>query len=583
MAQPRDAFSHLSLRPDRPGRALLFYALLTVLMTFPLALRWNSALPAGAGDLWQNYWNFWWWKHCLLEGLNPLHSPLLFHPAGADLVFHTHSPFNQVLAMPVNLLFGEAAAYNFCVLFALTVSGFGTYLLVRELTGDSRAGLLAGMVFAYFPQTIEQSLEHLNLVSVQFIPLSLYCLVRWGRSFRLADALALGAFLGLNALCSWHLGLKLGLIVVPWIAILLFRNRRRWQTWCAQVAAAAALATLLVLPLLVPMAALIASGSDYYIKAPVPRGIDAAYLLTPTYASPLFGSVVESRYLDRAYQASGFVCYLGIVPVFLAGIGLWRFKSRCLPWLAVLLGGLVLALGANPFWNGTLHESVGLPFATLREIPILENLRVANRFLILTGLGLAVLTGFGWRALRPRSSLALPAAAILLLADYSWLPFPVQPVEHSSLLRQVASRPGAVLNIPFHQRNRTVHNMVGQTTHGRPIAGGYLSSYPPEIQAHIDNEPALRSLAGAPKPDVAVDLRRLRELGFRTVIIHKDRLDSSRQKLLREVSPSQLLERKRVLRLGGVPDQTVVRIREQLDEALGGASLEDERLAIYFL
>ena len=552
-------------------------------MTFPLALRWTSALPAGSGDLWQNYWNFWWWKHCLLEGINPLHSPMLFHPEGADLVFHTHSAFNQMLGMPVNLLFGTAAAYNFCLLVALTLSGFGTYLLVRELTGCPRGAFLAGLVFAYFPQTMEQTLEHLNLFSLQFIPLSLYYLVRWGRSFRPADALAFGACFGLNALCSWHLGLKLTLVVVPWIGFLAVRNSRRWRPACLQMAMAAALAALIVLPLLAPMATLIASGSDYHLKGSVARGIDASYLLTPIYANPVFGSVVESRYVDRAYQAAGFVCYLGFVPLVLATVGAWRARGRALGWLAVFAGGLVLALGANPLWFGTLRQEIVLPFAALAELPLLESLRVANRFMILASLGLAVLAGYGWSSLQIRSKLTLPVVAIILLAEYSWLPFPVQPVEQSSLLREVQSRPGAVLDIPFHQRSRTVPNMVAQTVHGRPISGGYLSSYPPEIEAHMSREPALGSLAGTPEAEATLDLRRLRELGFRTVIVHKNRLDSVRERLLREIGPGQLLERKRVLRYGGVPDEVIADIRRQLDEAVGGASLEDEELAIYFL
>ena len=130
--------------------ALAVYLFTTLLMTFPLALSWRTALPAGDGDIWQNYWNLWWWKQCLLDGMNPFHTSYLFFPNGTDLVFQTHSPFNQVLSMPVNLLFGEAAAYNFCVMFGLTVSGFATYLLVREITSDAKAAFLAGLVFAYF-------------------------------------------------------------------------------------------------------------------------------------------------------------------------------------------------------------------------------------------------------------------------------------------------------------------------------------------------------------------------------------------------------------------------------------------------
>lgn len=568
---------------SRPSTVLCGYALLTVVMTFPLVLSWKGSLPFGSGDVWQNYWNFWWWRECVVEGLNPLRSPYLFHPFGADLFFHTHSPFNQIAAMPVNLLFGPAAAYNFSVGLALTLSGFGTWLLVRELTGSAGAAFLAGLVFAYFPQTIEQSLEHINLVSVQFIPLTLYFLVRWSRSARTVDACAFGASFALTALCSWHLGLKLALVAAPCVGWLAWRWRAAAGRFALQLGSAAVLAFLLVLPLLAPMMALMAAGADYHLKSPVPRGIDPSYLLTPGYANPLLRDLVESRFLDRAYHTAGFLCYLGVVPLALAALGAWRRRRSCLPWMAVFGGGLVLAMGWAPFWDGTLHRSITLPFAALQGIPLLENLRVANRFLLLAGLGLAVLAGYGWQSLNWRRAWALPLAAGLLLVEYSWLPYPVQEVKLSPHLDRVAERPGAVLDIPFHLRSRTVHNMVAQTIHRRPISGGYLATYPPGVLESVAGEPALNSLAGVPETAPSVDLRRLMELGFRTVVVHKDRLQSRRTAALESGPPANVPERRRTLRLGGIPDEVVSAIRQQLDTAIGPAVLEDDLVAVYFL
>lgn len=568
---------------DRHIGALGCYLALTLLMTFPLVLSWRDALPAGAGDLWQNYWNFWWWKKCLLEGINPLQTQALFHPFGADLVFHTHSPFNQVLAMPVNLVFGAAAAYNFSVVVALTLSGFGAFLLTKELTGSAASGFLAGLVFGYFPQTVEQTLEHVNLFSAQFIPLTLFYLVRWTRRSRRADALACGACFGLNALCSWHLGLKLAILMAPWVAWHLWRNRKHAGKMARDVGLGVAIATLLVLPMLAPMVALIGEGAEYYLKGPVARGIDPSYLLTPSFGNPIFGGLVQDRYLDRAYQAAGFVCFLGFVPLALASVGVWRRGRQVYPWLAVFVLSIVFALGAQPYWDGTLHESIVLPFASLSWFPLLENLRVANRFMVVASVGLAVLAGYGWRSLGARPAWALPLVAVLLLAEYSWLPFPMQEVTHSPLLEQVAKRPGAVLDLPFHQRNRTVHNMVAQTVHGKPISGGYLSSYPPEVEESVKAEPVLAQLAGVPAATARVDVDRLRELGFTTVIVRKYRIESVRAPMLASVQPGDLLERKRVLRLGGIPDEVMASIRSQLDAAVGGAALEDGLLAVYFL
>ena len=378
-------------------------------------------------------------------------------------------------------------------------------------------------------------------------------------------------------------GLKLLLLVAPWTAVLAWRNRHRWRAFLGHAFAAATLATLLVLPLVTPMIAIVAEGADYYVKDPVPRGIDLSYLFTPPYANPILGSLVTFRYLERAYQASGFVCYLGFVPFALAAIGVWRLGRRTVPWAVLFVGGVVLALGSELLWNGTGYDSVTLPFAALQWFPFLENLRVANRFLILAGVGLAVLAGYGWRCLGKKPAWALPLVAVLLLAEYSWLPFPAWHVDHSPLLEPIAARPGAVLDIPFHQRSRTMHNMVAQTVHGRPISGGYLSSYPPEIERAIQSDPALKQFSGTPDPTAVVDVSRLRDLGFRTIVIHKQRMQSVRAKKLESVGREALLERKRFGRLGGIPDSTIEAIRNQLDMTVGPAAQEDDVLAIYFL
>ncbi len=550
-------------------------------MTYPLALNWRTALPAGAGDLWQNYWNFWWWKKCLLEGLNPYRSDYLFHPFGIDLVFHTHSIFNQIAAMPVNLLFGEAAAYNFSVFLALMLSGFGGRLFVRELTGDSQAGFLAGIVFAFFPQHIEQTLEHVNLFSTQFIPLTLFYFVRWTRAQRTIDAAAWGLCFGLNALCSWHLGLKLTFVLVPWALWILWRSRRSPPAALRGLAAAATAALLLVLPAVSPLLIEIAGEADYYFKGHVPRGIDASYLLTPAYAHPLFGPWVTPAYLQRAYQAAGFVCYLGFVPLGLALVAAVKKRRQAAAWIALFFATLLLSLGKNPFWDGQIIESITLPFALLAEIPIAQNLRVANRFLILTSLALAVMTGLGWMALREKRRRLFPLIAGAILFEYLWMPFPICRVERSPLLYSVAERPGAVLDIPFHQKNRSVHNMAAQTVHGRPIAGGYISAYPPETLRALATESALANLAGVPRP--GIDSNRLRELGIRTVILHKYRRASYGKSAVEAVAPGDILGWKNAVRLGGVPDDAMDTVRAELTEQCGPPALEDDRFAVFFL
>lgn len=566
---------------------LALFAVLSILMTLPLALDPAGSLPNGAGDIRQNYWNFWWWEQALLElGTSPYHTPLLYHPHGVDLIFHTHSPFNMVVGLPFQVAFGPAAAYNFCLLLALTLSGYGAWLLVRRLTGDGAAGVLAGLVFAYFPNHVEQTFEHVNLFSIQFLPWALYYLVRTVEESGRRNVLGLAVTFALNALASWHLGLMLILVAAPYWLIRAVARRDELGRIVLRTAAAAALAAVLLAPAAGPLVAEIAAGARYYQKDPTARGIDAAYLLTPHYGQPLGGRLVAERYIDRAYQAAGFVCYLGFLPLGLAAVALWRRAPGRGFWLGLTLVSLVLAMGKNPWWNGELLE-ITLPFAVFEHLPLFSVLRVANRFLLLTGLGLAVLTGLAWTALRNRSPEKFALLAGLVFLEYLWTPYPIHRVEtppaYQRMLDGAILRIGAVLDIPFGQRSRSAQDMIGQTVHGRPIVAGYVSTTPPEAAAAIENEPALADLAGVPKLERPIDFRRLVQLGVDTVILHKRRAESYRERLLEATPRHDIAERKRVSTLGGVPDATFAEIRRQLVEHNGPAVFEDEQIEIYYL
>src|SRR5438270_11083552 len=90
---PRNAPAPERERP-RPGiavhfGALLAYALLTLVMTYPIALDLSTQVPGG-GDAWQHIWNLWWVKHALLDlHTNPYHTNLVYYPTAPNLYFHT--------------------------------------------------------------------------------------------------------------------------------------------------------------------------------------------------------------------------------------------------------------------------------------------------------------------------------------------------------------------------------------------------------------------------------------------------------------------------------------------------------------
>ncbi|HUS16869.1 MAG TPA: hypothetical protein VM536_17875, partial [Chloroflexia bacterium] len=187
-----------AIADDHPVRAtrgrtrhllvLLGYLLVAVAWTWPLAGHLTTAIPGDGKDGWQNAWNLWWVAQAVLQGRNPFHTDLLFHPIGADLYLHTLQPLNGLLSLPVQVLWGPVAAYNAVVLAALPLAAWGAYLLAHDRLARARSSpagwrgamppLVAGLLFGFSPYLAGQLLSHLNLVSAWGLPFSTLALLR---------------------------------------------------------------------------------------------------------------------------------------------------------------------------------------------------------------------------------------------------------------------------------------------------------------------------------------------------------------------------------------------------------------------
>jgi hypothetical protein len=549
----------------------------TLLLTWPLAAELGTALPAGAGDLWQNLWNFWWWDQVLAGGSSPWRTPLQLHPFGADLALHTHSPLNMLLFAR----FAEpSAAYGLSNLFSTWLAAFGAYLLGREVSGSSRAGLVAALVFAFFPNRLEQTLEHLNLFSTQFLPLTLWAYLRLVRVGGWRYGLALGAFFAANALCDWQLAVfALLLLGVVGLATLVHPPRPR-AALARDLALAGALAIALTLPAAWPVFEAIGSGQSFQ-KPAVEKGVDLAFLLRPHFHHPFWGDATRDAYTGRrAYPSAGFTAYLGFVPLLLAGIALGRRREGVTLWAAIFGVSLLLALGAHARLDGRLLDGMTLPFAWLEPLPLLSTLRVANRFLIPASLALAVLAALG--AGRRGSDLRFAGILIAVAVDYLWVPYPLVVEAPSPLYAQLRAglAPGAVLDIPFTDSPGAVGSLRAQVEHGRPIAGGYVSVPSAETRAAIAREPALADLYGfSPRLARPLDRERLTELGFGVVLLHKDRRAGWR----RNEGDTPPLLGSELYRLGEMPTARFDAARQRLEDACGDPFYEDERVAAFRL
>lgn len=595
--------------------AFSLYLLVAGVMTWPLLGRLATHLPMGVNDLWQNYWNLWWWKRALLLGQSPYFTDMLFHPEGSPLGLHTHSPATMLLTMPINLLIGIAPAYNLAVFFGFVVAGFGGFLLAREYTDNSPAAFLAGIVAAYAPQHVEQSLEHLNLASYWAMPLFFWALIRTirhgGRWW-----MATGLFFSLNTLLAWHNGLISVALASVLAGFEIWHSSRSIGRVVRDLGLAACLAGTLLAPFAWPIARDSMAEVASVQKSFPPRSIDPVALVVPHSGHPLWGSEMSAVNLAlRRYRAVGGLAYLGLSALALVILGALLNRrcrstsdpseqSTCPPgslalWILLSLFFVLLSMGDT--LESKIFESPDwllLPFHWLKHFWLFGLVRLPNRFLVPAVLALSVATAMGAaclvRFLRPeRRNLALGAMALLLLLDYAWLPYPMRELPRPEWIAHLAELPPdlAILDIPSSYRGGGAFDMYSQTLHQRPILGGSISVDPTTMRRRFETYPQLRRVfkpfretpKDATNPSLAASIS---AIGADIVVVHLDRSrerEAEAKRNLERDAPDFLYRERQYDPKSEMSEARLGVIRRELRDAFGPPTHQTDEVEIYLV
>jgi hypothetical protein len=436
-------------RPDTYV-ALAAYVALSILLTWPLALGLGRDVPGDLGDSLLNMWILAW---------GAAHAPQLvtggvswagfwnaniFHPEPLALALSEHL-FGQVIQiLPVYWLTGNIIlCYNLLFVSTFALSGFGTYLLVRDLTGNRLAAFVAGLVYGFLPYRIA-SVPHLQVMSSQWMPLALYGFNRFvtgpGLS-RAADAagggrprhLALAGGTAALVMQNWSCGYYL-LYFAPFVP--LFAVHRMWTTgsltsrraWSALILSATA-TLLLTLPFLLP-----------YLEAQQRFGIERPFGEVVQFSANVWSYVTASENLRLWGQALRYhphgegETFLGFVPWILAaaaliGLVAERRATTAAPrrgarfWVAAVLVAAViaqfLALASVVIAGGFEVDVLGIPIRARTPQ------RLLLQFVVAAALLLAVSPRARARAnLAVRSPILFFAGAAILAMWLSLGPLP---------------------------------------------------------------------------------------------------------------------------------------------------------------
>ncbi len=526
------------------------YLVLSLIIMAPVLPVFTTALPGGPiadVDGWQNVWNLWWVHRAVTTATNPFFTPLLFYPQGVDLTLQTLNISNGVLFLPITALAGPIAAYNAAVITALTLSGIGGYALALRVSGDRLAAFVGGAVFTFSPFHLTKVWDgQLELITLQWVALYAFFLLRAVEEAQRRDALIAGVFLALIGYTSWYYLFFFSVYSLLFAAIWLIKasDEQRWVL-VRRLALVAASGGVLLAPLILAAgrtARSMAGASGMRFDPTNPLDLILIHsanlydVILPNGLHPLWGSAVEMLvrtwhpYIGAWNIAPGYVALaLSIIALIMARHEAWR-------WAVIGLTAIVLSLG--PIVQiGVMRTSIPLPYQMILAIPGLELARRPSHFIVITTLMLAPLTALGLRELRrrlpQRQGYAIIGACAALIAvecappRWSLHPFWVHPY-----YERIAGHSGAVIEVPASLEASMP--LKAQIVHGRPLVGGFVSR--PPHYAFIEQAPGVRQLWQM-RPDdtyLFVDqadnrLKELNAFDIRHIIVHWDRISADRR------------------------------------------------------
>jgi len=435
----------------------------------------------------------------------------------------------------------------------LALSGFAAWLLARRVTGDAAASYVAMFVYGATPHLLGQAYNGISeTVCAGWIPLTLWCLLRFLDRSTWRRAATLGVVAGICVVTSWYYGLfaALGSVVIvtwhaarqPYVAV--------WRKAVPRMIVAAGMVLVFVGPMLLAFATSL-SASDALVSRD-PGFVEASLLqhnITDVLAFFRPSKTPSPDLFTLFGEELVIVIYLGWLSIALSALALWatRRGRELAPW--VWLGAVFFVFSLGPYLNvGGQYvqpwgRKVPLPFLALFEaVPVFDRISHPFRFVMGVVLMLALLSAHGLRhGLRHRTAGLRTAAALglglLMLAETvvaspARLPVPFSDGSVPDAYQAMAldPAPGAVLDLPLTVPNleRAVYVWY-QSVHERPVPWGLNDPMPAALLSNrlvstlirLEATRATTLPPRLPALDLVIGARALARQQYRYIVVHE--------------------------------------------------------------
>jgi hypothetical protein len=201
---------------------LILLAILTILMTYPLAFHLQDHLPSDLGDPLHHVWLIGHNLAKIKEGLADFWDGRIFYPHTKTVLYGDYVPALTFMAiLPAVISQNLVFAYNFLWLLSFFLSGVGAYCLIFYLTRSPYAAFISSLIFAFSPVCFAH-ISHLELLFSAWLPFSFLFLHRYLERPNVANLSLALFFLILQTLSCGHYGLFASLFLGLFGLILVF-------------------------------------------------------------------------------------------------------------------------------------------------------------------------------------------------------------------------------------------------------------------------------------------------------------------------------------------------------------------------
>jgi hypothetical protein len=451
----------------------------------------SSRFALDAHDGYQNVWNVWWVRHSLVDlHTSPYFTHALHWPTGVTLVPQTMSPLNGLVGIVLQAVGLDLVhTVNTIVVASFVATGLTTYWLLRHLRASVSVALLGGGLFTFSSFHAAHAIGHLQLISLELLPLFVLAWLRFLDRPTHLRALASAAVLFGVILCDYYYALYcIGIATILFAAHLLARRPVRWASVATFAVAVAATTGVLFGALMVTAhrdTLLGAHHAQYY-------GLDPLSLAIPGGAS--YWNSITRGYWHRLLpiSISETSVYLGSVLIvgLVLSVVLRRRLRLATSWAWWVILGVfgVLALGPRLRLDGTLHQGVPLPYAALeRVVPDLKLSGMPVRMTVVVVLAAIVIVSellTNLQSRLPRPALRVGFVALLALVSIVELyprALPGAPTTYPAYVSALRRLPHDVGVIDTAAPS-AADALYYQTGHDMPMAFGYVSRLPSAAQ-----------------------------------------------------------------------------------------------------